>query len=89
MKLTDSLIRMAMVGTVAVALASTAHAQLTVNYQFNGTGDWSLSAVGSNNSPVGNLEAIVPVGSTVQAAFLYSSQYSTPTTPDVCRWNGL
>jgi hypothetical protein len=83
MKFTDYLVRTATVGTIAAAVATTANAQLTVNYQFNGQGDWSISGVGSNSTPVGNLEAIVPVGSTIQAAFLYSSQYSTPTTPDV------
>ena len=71
------------IGTVLAVVSTTAHAQLTVNYQFNGNGDWSISGVGSNNTPVGNLEAIVPVGSTVQAAYLYSSQYAGPFTPDV------
>ncbi len=72
------------VGTILAVASTSARAQLTVNYQFNGNGDWSLSGVGSNNTPVGNLEAIVPTGSTVQAAFLYSSQYGgSPFTPNI------
>jgi len=46
---------------------------MNTGYQFNGKGNWSLDAVGSNNTPVGNLRAIVPPGSTVEKAFLYSS----------------
>ena len=53
--------------------AQLAHASLAVDYQFNGNGNWSLSAVGSNNNPVGNLQALVPTGSTVEKAFLYST----------------
>ena len=64
-------------------ISITARAQLTPIYQFNGNGNWSLSAVGSNNTPVGNLLAEVPTGSTVVQAYMFSSQYSTAFTPDV------
>jgi hypothetical protein len=50
-----------------------AQASLAVDYQFNGNGNWSLSGLGSNNSPTGNLQALVPTGSTVEKAFLYST----------------
>jgi len=53
--------------------AQLAQASLAVDYQFNGNGNWSLSGLGNNNSPTGNLEAIVPTGSTVEKAFLYST----------------
>jgi len=53
--------------------AQLAQASLAVDYQFNGNGNWSLSALGSNNSPTGNLQALVPTGSTVEKAFLYST----------------
>jgi methionine-rich copper-binding protein CopC len=43
------------------------------SYQFNGKGNWSLDAVGSNSTPVGTLEALVPPGSVVEKAFLYTS----------------
>jgi hypothetical protein len=72
-----------LVGAITAALGTAAYAQLTVNYQIIGPYDWSLSAVGSNTDPVGNLQAVVPTGSTVVKAFLYSSQYNPAFTPDV------
>jgi hypothetical protein len=65
-------IKALVVGAVTTGLALTANAQLTPNYSFNGNGDWSISG---SDATTGNLQAIVPVGSTVQAAFLYSAQY--------------
>ncbi|MDY7003092.1 MAG: PEP-CTERM sorting domain-containing protein [Cyanobacteriota bacterium] len=68
------------------AYESSAKAALLTSYQFNGKGNWSIDGVGSNNTPVGILDAFVPAGSTVEAAFLYSSLYSLgrPTaTPTV------
>lgn len=62
------------------------HAGLNTSYVFNGTGNWSLDAVGSNNTltPVGTVDALVPAGSTIQKAFLYSSNiYGNTTTPTV------
>ena len=56
-----------------VALGGQAQASLNLSYQFVGTGDWSLSGVGSNNTPVGSMNVTIPAGSTVQKAFLYSS----------------
>lgn len=52
---------------------STAQAALDVNYQFNGNGNWAIDAVGSRNTPVGNLQAVIPLGSQVEAAFLYTT----------------
>ncbi len=84
MKVTlDTMLRMLVVGIATAVVSATVHAQLAPIYQFNGNGNWSLSAVGSNNTPVGNLLAQVPVGSTIQKAFLFSSQYSTAFVPDV------
>jgi hypothetical protein len=48
-------------------------ADLANSYQFNGNGNWSLDAVGQNSTPVGFLDALVPAGSTVVKAFLYSA----------------
>lgn len=71
----------------ACAVTPSALASLSSTYQFNGKGNWSIDAVGSNNTPIGILEAAVPVGSTVQKAFLYSSKYyfndGGGTAPDV------
>ncbi|MBL9138709.1 MAG: hypothetical protein JNK85_22760 [Verrucomicrobiales bacterium] len=66
----------------ACAVTPSALASLSSTYQFNGKGNWSIDAVGSNNTPVGIIEASVPVGSTVQKAFLYSSLFTT-SSPDV------
>jgi len=52
-----------------------ASAALLTSYQFNGNGNWSIDGVGSNNTPVGLLNAIVPTGSTIEKAFLYSTTY--------------
>jgi hypothetical protein len=62
---------------VSAALAASAQAALTVSYQFNGNGNWSLDAVGGNSTPVGDLQALVPTGSTVVKAFLYSSTFGS------------
>ncbi len=53
--------------------ASNAVADLTPSYQFVGNGNWSIDGVGSNNTPVGIIQAVVPVGSMIEQAFLYSS----------------
>src|SRR5262245_61134975 len=45
---------------------SVAKASLTPFYQFNGKGNWSIDGVGANTSPVGNISASVPLGSTAQ-----------------------
>ncbi|MBL9138708.1 MAG: hypothetical protein JNK85_22755 [Verrucomicrobiales bacterium] len=66
----------------ACAVTPSALASLSSTYQFNGKGNWSIDAVGSNTTPVGILEAAVPVGSTVQKAFLYSSLFTT-SSPEV------
>ena len=58
------------------AITPAALASLTSAYQFNGKGNWSIDAVGSNNTPVGILEAAVPTGSTVVKAFLYQSKWT-------------
>jgi hypothetical protein len=62
--------------TLALALCSNAHANLASAYQFFGNGNWSIDAVGGNNTPVGTLQANVPVGATVEKAFLYSSLFT-------------
>lgn len=66
-----------------MAIAPLAHASLSLNYQFNGRGNWSIDGVGSNNTPVGTVQAYVPVGSTVERAFLYTSMVPSSTLTSV------
>lgn len=70
----------ALIGALA---CSPAMASLAKSYQFNGKGNWSLDAAGSNSTPVGSISAVIPTGSTVEKAFLYSSLYTTSSTPTV------
>jgi hypothetical protein len=73
-------------GVVLLGLTCTSQAQLTPAFTWSGNGNWSLDAIGGNGTPVGNVLANVPVGSTIIKAYLYSSQYdfSPPfPTPDV------
>ena len=71
---------------VLAAYESPVKAAAFKSYEFQGKGNWSIDGVGGNNTTVGVLDAFVPLGSTVEAAFLYSSLYnhSGPTaTPTV------
>lgn len=61
------------------AVSSVSQGAITTSYQFNGNGNWSIDAVGSNGSPTGTVQAYVPVGSTVVQAFLYSSKIAGQT----------
>lgn len=65
--------KLAALSALLAAIVPLSYASLSLNYQFNGNGNWSIDGVGSNNTPVGLLQAYVPVGSTVQKAFLYST----------------
>jgi hypothetical protein len=70
--------RLLAVGAV-LALAPLATASLTNNFQFNGNGNWSIDATGqttNTSGPIADLRALVPTGSTVVAAFLYSTTQS-------------
>jgi hypothetical protein len=72
----------ALVGASMLA-ANAANATLATSYQFVGNGNWSIDGVGSNNTPVGTISAIVPLGSTVEKAFLYSSTFFNTAAPTV------
>jgi hypothetical protein len=82
-RILESLARALAVSTAVAVVAATAHAQLTPFYTVTGNVNWSISGVGSNNTPVGNLQANVPVGSTVLAAYLLSTTYTAGPTPNV------
>ena len=73
MKINKFVKRIFMIAVMLMGAAS-AHAALSTSYVFNGNGNWSLDACGSNSTnPVCTINAVVPSGSTVEAAFLYSS----------------
>ncbi|MEL4896370.1 hypothetical protein [Crocosphaera sp. Alani8] len=54
-------------------IASRAEAAVFSSYHFNGTGNWSMNTVTSSNGMVNTITADVPLGSTVEKAFLYST----------------
>jgi hypothetical protein len=70
---------LAAAGTFLVT-AGTSNAALTSSFQFNGKGNWSIDAVGGNGTPVGDISAVVPLGSTIEKAFLYTSMISGATS---------
>jgi hypothetical protein len=59
----------------ALMVVGSAQASLSSFYQFNGKGNWSIDAIGTSGT--GTVQASVPVGSTVEKAFLYSSKFYT------------
>lgn len=68
--------RVALASVVSACVVTpSAVASISSTYQFNGKGNWSIDATGSNSTPIGIIEASVPVGSKVEKAFLYSSMY--------------
>lgn len=57
---------------------------LTPNYTFVGRGNWSIDGAGGQNPAAAvnrTISAIVPEGSRVEAAFLYTSTFFTSATP--------
>lgn len=63
--------------------------RLAVNYIFKNHGNWSLDAAGGSATGGSVIDAVVPVGSHVEAAFLYASQFlSGPTTGPV-KFDGI
>ncbi|QHJ13666.1 hypothetical protein FX988_03935 [Paraglaciecola mesophila] len=74
--LTPKLTLCAIATLSAISLSS--HAALSPSYSFNGNGNWSLDGCGGNSTPTCSIDAVVPSGSTIEAAFLYST--TTPST---------
>ncbi|WP_166423289.1 PEP-CTERM sorting domain-containing protein [Paraglaciecola sp. 20A4] len=65
------------------AISFTSTAALTPSYSFNGNGNWSLDGCGSNSTPTCSIDAVVPTGSTIEAAFLYSTGTPNSAIPTV------
>lgn len=63
----------------ALLLGSTsAMASLTSAGTFTGNVGLSVDGIGSNSSPVGNVQAVIPVGATILKAYLYSAGTPSP-----------
>jgi hypothetical protein len=58
---------------MALTIAPAMKADLQPVGIWNGKVGMSIDAVGSNNSPVGMIQAQIPVGATIKAAYLYSA----------------
>lgn len=65
----------------AVALAAPANASLALFQSYTGNVGVSTDGCGSF-TPTCTLQSAIPLGSTIQAAFLYSSTFNTTTNPN-------
>lgn len=64
--------------------SSLAHASLSTSYTFVGNGNSSVDACGSNaTDPTCTVSAVIPTGSTIVAAFMYSTMHTASTVPTV------
>ncbi|WP_218938683.1 VPDSG-CTERM sorting domain-containing protein [Oleiharenicola lentus] len=61
------------IAATALAIAPTVKADLQPVGIWNGKVGMSIDAVGSNNSPAGMIQAQIPVGASIKAAYLYSA----------------
>jgi len=68
-----ALFRSLVASVATFGMVAVANAGLSPVGIWNGNVGLSLDAVGSNNDPVGNIRADIPVGATVLAAYLYSA----------------
>jgi hypothetical protein len=80
------LVVFALIGVVWCTLSGVAYAGLTTAGTWTGNVGMSVDGIGSNFSPVGSVQATIPVGATVLQAYLYSAgtpypwYASSPTT---------
>lgn len=70
------LVRLAVAAAICT-LAGAASAGLTSAGTWTGTVGLSVDGIGSNNTPVGDVQASIPIGATILQAYLYSA--GTPT----------
>jgi hypothetical protein len=61
------------VAAAVCAMSGTAFGALTSAGTWNGNVGLSVDGIGSNSSPVGNVQANIPVGATILQAYLYSA----------------
>jgi hypothetical protein len=74
--------------TAGILFPLASHADLTPLGIFTGNVGLSIDAVGSNSSPVGDLQAVIPTGATIEKAYLYSVGTPYPWYPDSPRTVG-
>lgn len=65
-------VKLAVAATLVAASGAASAALVPLNI-YTGNVGVSIDGIGSNNSPVGEVQASVPVGSTILAAYLYSA----------------
>ncbi len=88
MKLRKKMALLAAAASVGILASGAANASLSLLQQF--VGDYGLSTNGFGSvTQNGNITANVPVGSTVVAAYLYSSLYNTETPATTLNGNTL
>ena len=63
-------------------VVGSASADLSTAGIFTGEVGMSVDGVGSNNSPTGEVQAVIPVGATILQAYLYSAGTPFPWYPD-------
>ena len=71
-----------------LALSGVASASLTTAGTWNGNVGMSVDGIGGNASPVGTVDANIPVGATILQAYLLSAGTPYPCTEqphDACR----
>ena len=64
------------------ALSGAASANLTLAGSWNGNVGLSVDGIGSNASPTGDVQAVIPVGATILQAYLYSAGTPFPWYAD-------
>lgn len=78
MKQFPVIVRSFMAGTSILITCFSAQASLTSAGTFTGQVGLSVDGVGSNNSPVGDVQAFVPTGASILKAYLYSAGTPSP-----------
>jgi hypothetical protein len=68
--------------TALCAFSGTASAGLTLAGSWNGNVGLSVDGIGSNSTPVGQVQAMIPVGATILQAYLYSAGTPSPWYAD-------
>jgi hypothetical protein len=68
--------------TALCAFSGAATAGLTLAGSWNGNVGLSVDGIGSNSSPVGDVQATIPIGATILKAYLYSAGTPSPWYAD-------